>query len=515
MSLLSGVITEEERTLSEPDVLLKLEGICKSFGATRALHEVNLSARAGRVHALIGENGAGKSTLMKVLSGAYQADSGAIHLGGKPCVIDSPLAGRGLGIAMIYQELNLAPHLSVEENLCLGIERSKFGFVQKQRDQIRPALELLQHPNLPLDAPVRTLSIGVQQIVEIARALVCNARVIIMDEPTSSLTAADTRALFKTINRLRESGIAVIYISHFLEEVREIADDYTVLRDGETVGTGRIDEVTLEEIIRLMVGRTLNEMFPKSDHEIGDVLMKVEGIEGTPIPKGVSFELHRGEILGIAGLVGSGRSEVIRSIFGLNTTSSGELTMAGNTMPLQSMRPGKALGVRIDLLSEDRKAEGLAIGLSIAGNTTLSSVARFARFGGWGPLNLRREREAVETWIREMNIRCQGPGQKVADLSGGNQQKVAMGRILEQGADVILLDEPTRGIDVGSKVEIYRLAGRLAAAGKAIVFVSSYLPELFGVCDTLAVMHRGKMSPVRPIEAWTEQDVMQVATSGN
>jgi len=500
--------------VAESRYLLELTGVCKAFGGTRALHNVELQVEPAEVHALIGENGAGKSTLMKVLSGAYKADSGQIIFQGKPCSIDSPASGRQHGIAMIYQELTLAPHLSVEENLTLGMECTSFGFIRQQRDRILDALELLHHPDLPLREPVRNLPIGLQQVVEIARALISDAKVIIMDEPTSSLTAADTRALFEVIRRLKERGIAVIYISHFLEEVVEIADSYTVLRDGETVGSGPMASTDILRIINLMVGRTLTEMFPRADHDMGDVLLSVAGLDGTPIPRDVTFELHRGEILGIAGLVGAGRSETVRRIFGLDRATSGALTIGERCADLSRMRPSRALDMGIDFLSEDRKDEGLATRMTIAANATLSSLRRFAGLRGAGLLNLRKEKAAVAKWIDEMNIRCTGPDQTVADLSGGNQQKVALARMLEQGADVVLLDEPTRGVDVGSKVEIYRLIGRLAQQGRGIVFVSSYLPELLGVCDTLAVMHRGRMSEIKPVRDWTERDIMEVATSG-
>jgi ribose transport system ATP-binding protein len=502
--------------LSDDTPLLELRGICKSFGATRALHNVDLAVRRGEVRALIGENGAGKSTLMKILSGAYQADAGTIRLNGTPRRIDSPLAGRAHGIAMIYQELTLAPHLTVEENLTLGAERTAFGFVRQERDKIRRALALLQHPDLPIAAQVRSLPIGLQQVVEVARALISNAQAIIMDEPTSSLSAADTHALFEVIRRLRDSGIAIVYISHFLEEVTEIADSFTVLRDGEAVGAGSMKATTIPEIIEMMVGRTLTEMFPRTDHQIGDLLLRVDGVDGSPVPRGASFELHQGEILGIAGLVGAGRSELLRCLFGLNRADAGRFTLAdGTRVSVHGMRPRRALALRIDFLSENRKEEGLATGMSAGANTTLSSLSRFAGLRGWGLLNLRKETQAVERWIREMRIRCQGPDQPVNDLSGGNQQKIALARILEQGADVILLDEPTRGIDVGSKVEIFRLMGRLASEGRGILFVSSYLPELLGVCDTLAVMHRGELSGVKPVSEWSEQEIMRVATSGD
>lgn len=494
--------------------LLELRGIGKSFGPTHALRGVDLSVERGEVHALIGENGAGKSTLMKILSGALQADAGEVLIEGRARRIDSPGAGRMLGIAMIYQELNLAPHLTVEENLALGIERSRLGFVRREPDRLREALGGMGHPDIPLDAPVRSLPIGLQQVVEIARALVARARVIIMDEPTSSLGESDTRALFEAIGLLRDAGIAVIYISHFLEEVFEIADRYTVLRDGRTVATGRIAETSESRIIEAMVGRKVSEMFPRGAHEIGDVVLEAEDVRGDPVPEGVSFSVRRGEILGLAGLVGSGRSETARALFGLQPGRAGRIRMAGLEARAEAWEPGDALAAGLDLLSEDRKEEGLAPEMTIAENTTLSSLGRFARPKGWGLLRLGAERAAASNWIEKLAIRCRGGGQAVSGLSGGNQQKVALARILERRSEVVFLDEPTRGVDVGSKVEIYRLVGELAASGKAVVFVSSYLPELFGVCDTLAVMHRGRMSPVRKIEEWTPEGVMRYATSG-
>ena len=496
-------------------VILRLNGICKRFGATRALNEVDLTVRSGEVHALIGENGAGKSTLMKILSGALAADRGTIELEGKPRVISSPVVGRRLGIAMIYQELNLAPHVSVEENVTLGMEKRCFGFVRSQRAKIRQILELLGHPEIPLRSAVGSLSVGQKQIVEIARALFTRAKVIIMDEPTSSLAGADTQALFEVIRRLAESGISIIYISHFLEEVAQIADCYTVLRDGEMVAGGRMSEVTIPRIIEMMVGRNLTEMFPKSDHRIGEALLRVDGLEGSGLPRGVSLELRRGEVLGIAGLVGAGRSEALRQVFGLDRAIGGGLVLPGGlSLSVRSMRPNRALAAGLNLLSENRKEEGLAVNMTVVANVTMSCLGRFSGLGGWGLVRLGKEMQAVRHWIDRMNIRCQGGGQLVAHLSGGNQQKVAIARILEHGGDVILFDEPTRGVDVGSKVDIYRLIGRLAAQGRGVVFVSSYLPELLGVCDTLAVMHRGRLSPVRPVAEWTEEEIMRLATSG-
>ena len=468
----------------------------------------------GEVHALIGENGAGKSTLMKILSGAYQPDEGEIYLDGNRVHMDTPLKGRRLGVAMIYQELNLAPHMTVEENLELGMEDTTLGFVKSQRQDIDEVLELLGHTDLPLDTPVRRLGVGQQQVVEIARALLTDARIIIMDEPTSSLSAEDTEALFSVIHKLRDAGYSIIYISHFLEEATEVADRYTVLRDGEVAGTGEMDDTSEAELIRLMIGRSLNEMFPAVEHDPGDPLLDVEDLHG-PVPDGVSFTLRRGEILGIAGLVGAGRSETVRAIFGLEEADEGYIDLAGRgQVHVRYLSPRRSLGLGLDLMSENRNREGLALNMSVAHNLTLSSLDSYAGLGGWGLLNVWREERAVRDWIEEMNIQCRGPRQQISTLSGGNQQKVALTRLLEVGSDILLLDEPTRGIDVGTKVQIYRLMGELAAEGRGIVFVSSYLPELLGVTDRLAVMHQGRISEARPTEEWTEEDVMRFATTG-
>jgi ribose transport system ATP-binding protein len=497
--------------------ILELQDISKSFGATRALHEVSLSVQAGEIHALLGENGAGKSTLMKVLSGAHQADSGRIVYKGAPCQIESPAAGRALGIAMIYQELTLAPHLTVEENMTLGLERSRWGLLQSNRDKVHEVLSLLDHPDLPLDTPVRKLNIGLQQVIEIGRALVCDADVIIMDEPTSSLTDADTKALFRTILRLKEAGIAVIYISHFLEEVMEIADRFTALRDGESVGAGAIKDTTITDIIELMIGRSLDEMFPRSAHTFGETKLSIQHLSAHPLPHDVNIDIRAGEVLGIAGLVGAGRSEMLRALFGLDPAKSGTMHLGKDTPPITipTMTPRKALATHIDFLSEDRKEEGLATTMTLSENTTLSTLSNFVRIKGTGLLNQHREAKHTTRWIDELHIKCAGPNQPVSALSGGNQQKVALARMLEQDADIVLLDEPTRGIDVGSKVDIYRLIDLWAQRGKAIIVVSSYLPELFGVCDTIAVMARGRLSAAKPVSEWTHHSVMEAATSGH
>lgn len=468
---------------------------------------------AGEVHALIGENGAGKSTLMKILAGVYAPDRGSMIFDGAPYAPRSPLDGRRAGISMIYQELVLAPHLTVEENVTLGAERSHFGWIHPRTSEVRDVLGWLGQEGIDPGTTVRSLSIGKQQLVEIARALLLQSRVVVMDEPTSSLAAQDTRALFDVIGRLRERGVAVIYISHFLEEVREICDTYTVIRDGETISHGRVSETTTDKLIEDMVGRSVDELFPTNEHEIGEAILHVASLSGRRgYPTDVSFTLHRGEIMGIAGLVGAGRSEAVRTLFGLEPAADGRVSIRGHeALKATYVTPKTALREGMDLLSEDRKEEGLALGLPLVFNLTLSDLKRYTRRGF---LNLRRERSDAQHWIKALGIRTRDAEQPATELSGGNQQKVCLARLLHQDNDILFLDEPTRGIDVGSKAEIYRLIHRLAERGKAIVMISSYLPELMGVCDTLGVMFKGRLSPVRPVGEWTERSVMRFATSG-
>jgi ribose transport system ATP-binding protein len=488
---------------------LRMTGISKSFGMTRALADVDLEVRAGEVHALVGENGAGKSTLMKVLSGAIRADAGAMVLDGRPYAPRGPLDARAAGVAIVYQELSLAPHLSVEENVLLGVEPARYGFVRRgeMRREAQGALALLRHPDIHPAARVGDLSIGAQQLVEVARALAAQARVVVMDEPTSSLTQTDTDILFDVIRRLRDSGVSVIYISHFLEEVRAVADRFTVLRDGRAVGTSEVAATPTAEIIRLMVGRELSDVYRRTPHPIGDPVLDLSGLTGRKTPQRADVQLCRGEILGIAGLIGSGRTELVRAVFGLDPVASGRVRVAG--VDTTGWGPPRMLARGVGLLSEDRKTEGLAGNLTITDNLTLSRLRPYVR---GGLLSRRLMREASAEWIRRLGIRTQGPDQPVTGLSGGNQQKVAIARLLHQEADVLLLDEPTRGIDVGSKADIYALLGQLAAQGKAVFWISSYLPELLGVCDTLAVMHRGVLSAKRPVGQWTPEAVMRVAT---
>ena len=412
---------------------------------------------------------------------------------------------------MIYQELSLAPEMSVEENVLLGVEPTQWGFVRRaeMRRLVEDALDRLQHPDIHPAARVGDLSIGNQQLVEVARALAADARVVVMDEPTSSLTQADTEVLFKVIRQLRDAGVSVIYISHFLEEVRAIADRFTVLRDGQAVGSGGVADTPTSEIIHLMVGRELEDMYHRTRHEVGEPVLSLEALTGEDMPLEADLELRRGEILGIAGLIGSGRTELVRAVFGLDPVVRGEVRVLGVTCT--GWGPPRMIARGVGYLSEDRKTEGLAGNLTVADNLTLS---RLGPYVSAGLLSRNRMRDAAWQWIERLGIRTQGPDQPVDGLSGGNQQKVALARLLHQEADVLLLDEPTRGIDVGSKADIYALIGELAAQGKAILWISSYLPELLGVCDSLAVMHRGVLSEKRAVADWSPEAIMEVATGG-
>jgi ribose transport system ATP-binding protein len=497
--------------VSDASLLLEMQGVTKSFGATRALDGVSLGVAAGEVLALIGENGAGKSTLMKILSGAYLPDTGTMTLAGEPYAPRGPRDARARGVAMIYQELALATHLSVEANIMLGQERVRAGLIRarEHRRLVTEALALLEHPDIRPEAKVRDLSVGAQQLVEVARALVSNARVIVFDEPTSSLAERDALRLFEIVERLRNCGLAIIYISHFLEEVRRIAQTYTVLRDGRAVAAGLLAETNFKAIIAHMVGRDLDELFPRVEHTPGEPILELDQLCGPRTSQPVNLSVRRGEILGIAGLIGAGRSTLVRGIFGLEPIVSGRIRVQHRDGGFAPPRVRITQGV--GFLSEDRKTEGLALGRSIEDNLTYSALKRHSR---WGWLRLEERRAEVVRWMSSLRIKATGPSQSAVDLSGGNQQKVALARLLHQQADILLLDEPTRGVDVGSKAEIYRLIGEQAAQGKAVVVVSSYLPELFGICDRIAVMSRGTLREVRPVSQWTEHEVMEIATSG-
>ena len=491
--------------------LLEMEQIGKRFGATIALKDVSLSIYAGETVALIGENGAGKSTLMKVLSGAHAPDSGQMRIGGVPFRPTRPLDARRAGVAMIYQELSLAPDLSVEDNIMLGQELRAAGLLRRgpQRERVARILEQLGHPDLEPQRMVRSLSIGAKQLVEIARGLASEARVMIFDEPTSSLPKQDVDRLFAIIQQLQSQGMAIIYISHFLEEIRQVAHRFVVLRDGQPAGSGQLSDASDQQIVSLMAGRSVDTLFPVVEHTLHEKILEVKQLAGKASPRQVSFSLRKGEVFGLFGLVGAGRTETLRHLFGLEQLQSGEVQLRGKRL---GTRPSACIRAGVGFVSEDRKLEGLAQALSIADNLTLSDLTPYSR---GGLLRLGKRKVAVQSWMKRLRVKARGPEQTISHLSGGNQQKVAIARVLHQSAELLLLDEPTRGIDVGTKAEIYRLIGELAAEGKSIVFVSSYLPELMAICDTIGVMARGRLQEVRARSDWSEHEVLALAIASD
>jgi ribose transport system ATP-binding protein len=491
---------------------LVARGVSKSFGAARVLSDVSLEVRPGSVHAVLGENGAGKSTLMRILAGSLPADDGAMSLDGEGYRPADPLEARRRGVAIVYQELAVCPHLGVADNIALGAEPARFGWISHREVATRALRALatlgVEPGALPLGARVGDLSAAEQQLVAIARALSVDAcRLLIVDEPTSSLGTGDVERLFSALGRLRERGLGILYISHFLGEVRRVADDYTVLRDGQVVASGQMSDATNDDLVTAMAGHSVQSE-TRAARPPGEELLSVQDLSGDRLPVRAGFSLSRGEVLGIAGLVGSGRTELFRAIFGLDRVRSGRLRVAAFDGPA---RPTRMLERGVGLVSEDRAREGLALGLSVAENLTLSRLGPIKRRGFLSPT---RERGVARRWLTELGIRAQGPDQRVGELSGGNQQKVALARLLHHDVDVLLLDEPTRGIDVRSRVQIHRLIDELCARGKAVLMVSSHLDELCAVCDRIAVMRRGVLGPARPAAGLSERDLLREAAGG-
>jgi ribose transport system ATP-binding protein len=488
-----------------------MHGVRKAFGATVALDGVDLAVAAGEVCALVGQNGAGKSTLMGILAGALKPDEGSMTLDAAPYAPRDPLDARKAGVAMIYQELSLAPHLSVMENIALGIEPAWFGVLDRERirETAVDALQQLGHPEISPDSRVGDLSPAAQQLVEIARALAAGTRVLVLDEPSSTLSHRDVQALFELITRLKRQDVAVVYISHFIEEVKEVSDRFVVLRDGRNAGSGITTQTKSNAIVSLMVGRALDDLYPRTARAPGDSILTVADVSSPGLAHD-GFTLHRGEIFGIAGLIGSGRTRLLRTLFGLEPVRSGAVRLGAYVGPFSpAVRWRQGMG----MLSENRTGEGLALNLNIADNMTLTRLA------GLGPAFLvspSRQDAAAHRWIERLGIRASSPRQAVAQLSGGNQQKVALARLLHHDVDVLLLDEPTRGIDVASKAQIYQLIDELVSSSrtdrKAVLLVSSYFPELLGVCDRIAVMSRGRLSPARPASEWTEHALLMEAS---
>ena len=487
--------------------LLKMSQISKTFPGVLALDKVDFELRRGEVHVLLGENGAGKSTLMKILSGAYQKSSGEIELDGVPVSIKNPRHAQDLGISTIYQELNLIPHLSIAENIFLGREPSKFASVIDQRALVRAARELLKGLGLTVDpsARVKRLGIAEQQMVEVAKALSLETRILIMDEPTSALSQQEIKQLFATIRRLKEGGVSIIYISHRLEELFELGDRVTVLRDGRSVATCEVAETSKPELIRLMVNRELTEQFPKRQATIGEEILRLEGLTTSGL-RDISFSLHKGEVLGIAGLMGAGRTELAQAIFGVEKIEAGRIYVRGKARRITS--PRKAINCGIGFLTEDRKSQGLVLRLSVGENLCLPSVDKFS---SWGMVDRNKEKLACRRYIQELRIRTPSLKQKVSFLSGGNQQKVVLGKWLCSEAEIFIFDEPTRGVDVGAKTEIYELMDRLTAEGVAIIMISSELPEVLGMSDRVLVMRSGEIAGEFSANEATQERVLQCA----
>ena len=463
--------------------------IDKSFPGVRALKNVSMKLRGGEVLGLVGENGAGKSTLIKILGGAHRPDAGEILIEGRPVYIPSPTAAQQAGISIIYQEFNLIPDLTVRENIFLGREKTRMGFVKAAREH-KDTLQLFDKIgiNINPNACCRELTIAQQQTVEIAKALSVNAKIIVMDEPTATLTVRETGRLFTVIRDLKSQGFGIIYISHRFDEVFEVADRVMVLRDGEHVGTEDINDITREKLIEMTVGRPIESEFPKRSTRPGHVRLRVEGLCRGKAVDNVSFSVRAGEILGFAGLIGAGRTETMRLIFGADKPDSGRIFIEGRETKIRS--PKDAIGNRICLLTEDRKGHGLVLIHSCRENFGLPNLDRFGR-GMF--LDQRKERKAFSGFVESLRIKLSSHEQLIMNLSGGNQQKVVLAKWLERNADIMIFDEPTRGIDIGTKYEIYLLMNRLLAEGKAIIMISSELPEVLGMSDRIIVMHDGRI----------------------
>ncbi len=467
-----------------------MRGISKAFPGVQALQSVDLELHAGEVHAVVGENGAGKSTLMKILAGVYRADGGTIRLGSQPIVNDSPRQALERGVSMIHQELNLAPNLTVAENVFLGRAPTRGGIIDWRRLYAdAEALSARLGIELDVRAQVDELSVARQQMVEITKALSHDARVIIMDEPTSALTERETVALFDIIARLKRQGVAIAYISHRLDEIARVADRVTVLRDGRLVGTLPIGEASPQLLIGMMVGRELTTLFPKELMEIGGPVLEVRHVRRNGALDDISFVLRHREILGLAGLVGAGRTELVRVLFGADALDGGEILIDGRPVHIRSPRDAIRLG--LGFVTEDRKLQGLVLGMSVRENQTLASLARISRLGF---VDTRREQAMAARLVDQLGIRTPTLEQEVNNLSGGNQQKVVIAKWLATQPRILILDEPTRGIDVGAKAEVHGLMTRLARDGVSILLISSELPEILGMSDRILVMRQGRLT---------------------
>ena len=489
-----------------------MKGIQKAFSGNVVLNNVEFTLLEGEIHALMGENGAGKSTMMKILSGIYKRDKGEVLVNGQPTNFTSPKDAEQLGIHVIHQELNILPHLSVAENLFLGKEKTfgRTGFL-RSRQMNKEAEEVLAKLGLHIDVrqPAGNLSVGKQQIIEIAKAIKSEAKYIVMDEPTAALTDREISTLFETIRELKAKGISFVYISHRMEEIFAICDRITILRDGEYVGVREIPKTSFDEIVQMMVGRELGERFPSRNAAIKGIALEVKGLSCNDVCTDINFQLRKGEVLAVAGLMGAGRTEVAQAIFGYRKKTKGDIIINGERVniknPIQAMQNG------IAFVTEDRKTEGLVLDFSIKENMMLTNLKSIAKAG---IVQAKSEESICRNYIEQLKIRCAGPEQAVGSLSGGNQQKVVLAKWLNTNPDILILDEPTRGVDIGAKKEIYAIVNELAERGVAVLMISSELPEVIGMADRVMVMHEGKQTAILNKEELTQETIMHYATGG-
>ena len=490
---------------------LEMNNISKHFGGICALKDVSVKVEPGEIHALIGENGAGKSTLIKILSGAYTRDQGTIQIDGEQVRIASPLDARNLGVAVIYQEFMLAPDLSVAENIFIDrlSEGGRLINWKKLNDAAKERLEGLGFGNISPQKRVGSLSVAHQQIVEICKCLTRNARILVLDEPTAVLTVAEIEKLFRLIRLLKEQGVSIIFVSHHMNEIFELCDSYTVLKDGCFVNSGKVKDVHNDDLIHMMIGRELTQMYPARDVKAGDVVLKVEGLNAGDRVKNVSFEVRSGEVLGFSGLVGSGRTETMRAVFGADKKDSGKITFLGE--PVDFREPRDAVEKGLGYLSENRKSLGLLVEQSIRINTTMSSLGEVTKRGF---LNHKKEKEYVKGLLSKMSTKYGSMEDDVNSLSGGNQQKISFAKWVSADCRCIVFDEPTRGVDVGAKVEIYEIINSLAEQGVAVIIISSEMTEIIGMCDRALIMAQGRITGELGKEFLNEDTIIKLAMEG-
>jgi ribose transport system ATP-binding protein len=490
---------------------IQMNDIYKAFGTNQVLSGVDFELKYGEVHALMGENGAGKSTIMNILTGLHNRDSGTIQIDGQEKYFDNPKDAEKHGVAFIHQELNVWPEMTVLENLFIGKElRSRFGLLKtkEMKALAKKQFEKLA-VNIPLDRNAGLCSVGQQQMIEIAKALMTNAKVIIMDEPTAALTEREIEKLFEVINALRKEGVSIVYISHRMEEIFAICNRITVMRDGKTVDTKVISETNFDDVVRKMVGRELTDRFPERNPSVGKTMLEVKNATRNGVFENVSFSVKSGEVVGVSGLMGAGRTEIMRALFGLDKLDSGEIWLDGKKAAIKN--PYEAVKYGIGFITEDRKTEGLVLDFSIRDNMALPNLTSFSKKGF---IDDKTENEFVDLLIKRLQIKTQSGETNAKDLSGGNQQKVVIAKWIGIGPKVLILDEPTRGVDVGAKREIYQLMNELTDRGVAIIMVSSELPEVIGMSDRILVVHEGKISGELAKSEATQEKIMTFATGG-